>query len=978
MADKRISQLVDRGTIANNDVVPIVVSGAVTTNKATISSIQTFMQGNLDFGVTSVGITLGSSGTDVSVSGSPITTSGNITINIPSASATARGLVTTGSQTFAGNKTFQSDIVVNNVNIGTGPDTSGSTNFTNTRIGRFALSQNTTGFHNTAVGYGANQNNTTGNNNTSVGLSALGQNTTGNYNTAVGIASLSSNISGLYNTSIGYLALDNSTTASDNTALGSSALVNITTGASNTAIGFGAGSVTNGGFSNTTSANSVYIGNDTRAGLNGNTNEIVIGSGARGQGSNTVTIGNSSTTSNKFFGRVIHADAVNADESATLGQVNTAIGGYVTLATAQTITAQKTFTTSGSGNTINVNHTSGSGHGVEINKAGNGEGLRVTKTSGSGNAVTITGGLLSAQTADFSGLLTGVNARFTQGVALQSDGGTNQLTTLQNTSAVHSGSGGSNTFGFNGNNNIYFSKGLANGGIISWNNAAARTYTLPDADGTIALTSNLGAYLPLTGGTLTGALNGTSASFTGNVKSRSSSISTNSAAGSFASPLFTELKFLGFNDGDRAMIRSWSVDANSVEGTLSFFVNSASNVLTERLNISSTGAATFSSSVTANARSFIKGSAGYLFDIEEQGSNKARFQSFVVSNEVSLIAGYDTTAIPMTFYTGNTERLRIASTGAATFSSSVTATSGVFTTGITLQGAAATSILNTYSVGGTIYGYNGVSGATNSIINGSVLGDLVIRSQNKSILFSTNGGSTSAVTITSTGSVGIGTASPATTLEILGINQGEYLRVGGGTITGRSLTFSSFDSSGLSGVSHRMNVPNTNGQLSFAVGGVDKVNVTNNGLTFNGDTAAANALDDYEEGTWTPVIAAAGGSGSPTYSQRQGWYTKIGRKITITWYIEFQKNTMSGGTMVMSSFPFTLFNGGGYFYPIGSVLLDNLTATLSNIVFQGANNTTQGDFISNNGSTGGHVGLPINNLASGTINLRGTLTYFTA
>jgi hypothetical protein len=91
MADKRISQLVDRGTVANNDVVPIVVSGAVTTNKATISSIQTFMQGNLDLGVTSVGITFGTSGTDINASGSPVTSSGNITINLPTASAINRG-----------------------------------------------------------------------------------------------------------------------------------------------------------------------------------------------------------------------------------------------------------------------------------------------------------------------------------------------------------------------------------------------------------------------------------------------------------------------------------------------------------------------------------------------------------------------------------------------------------------------------------------------------------------------------------------------------------------------------------------------------------------------------------------------------------------------------------------------------------------------------------------------------------------------
>ena len=46
-----------------------------------------------------------------------------------------------------------------------------------------------------------------------------------------------------------------------------------------------------------------------------------------------------------------------------------------------------------------------------------------------------------------------------------------------------------------------------------------RSYTMPDASGTIALTSNLSAYLPLTGGTLTGALSGTSATFSVNQNS---------------------------------------------------------------------------------------------------------------------------------------------------------------------------------------------------------------------------------------------------------------------------------------------------------------------------------------------------------------------------------------------------------------------------------------------------------------------------
>ena len=50
-----------------------------------------------------------------------------------------------------------------------------------------------------------------------------------------------------------------------------------------------------------------------------------------------------------------------------------------------------------------VTHSSGSGIALDISKGGNGEGLRVTKTSGSGNAVTITGGALSAVAGQFSG-----------------------------------------------------------------------------------------------------------------------------------------------------------------------------------------------------------------------------------------------------------------------------------------------------------------------------------------------------------------------------------------------------------------------------------------------------------------------------------------------------------------------------------------------------------------------------------------------
>jgi 3D (Asp-Asp-Asp) domain-containing protein len=59
--------------------------------------------------------------------------------------------------------------------------------------------------------------------------------------------------------------------------------------------------------------------------------------------------------------------------------------------------------------------------------------------------------------------------------------------------------------------------------IFVLNTSTAYTYTFPSATGTLALTSDLGAYLPLAGGTLTGALNGTSALFSSAVRANNPS-----------------------------------------------------------------------------------------------------------------------------------------------------------------------------------------------------------------------------------------------------------------------------------------------------------------------------------------------------------------------------------------------------------------------------------------------------------------------
>jgi hypothetical protein len=67
------------------------------------------------------------------------------------------------------------------------------------------------------------------------------------------------------------------------------------------------------------------------------------------------------------------------------------------------------------------------------------------------------------------------------------------------------------------------------------------------------------------------------------------------------------------------------------------------------------------------------------------------------------------------------------------------------------------------------------------------------------------------------------------------------------------------------------------------------------GITFNGDTAAANALDDYEEGTWTPALNAG------TLSAVSAQYTKVGRVVTLT--VDITVGT--GGGSTISNAPFT-------------------------------------------------------------------------
>ncbi len=85
----------------------------------------------------------------------------------------------------------------------------------------------------------------------------------------------------------------------------------------------------------------------------------------------------------------------------------------------------------------------------------------------------------------------------------------------------------------------------------------------------------------------------------------------------------------------------------------------------------------------------------------------------------------------------------------------------------------------------------------------------------------------------------------------------------------------------------------------------EKVRVDTDGLKFNGDTAAANALDDYEEGTFTPALSGNSTAGNTAYASQVGFYEKIGRTVHIRGSIEVSSKGTIDGLVFVTGLPFT-------------------------------------------------------------------------
>lgn len=85
------------------------------------------------------------------------------------------------------------------------------------------------------------------------------------------------------------------------------------------------------------------------------------------------------------------------------------------------------------------------------------------------------------------------------------------------------------------------------------------------------------------------------------------------------------------------------------------------------------------------------------------------------------------------------------------------------------------------------------------------------------------------------------------------------------------------------------------------------------GLLFGSDTADANTLDDYEEGTWTPDLNFGGAHVGLVYNVQAGSYTKIGDRVLVTMWILLTSKGTSTGSAVIGGLPFTVATGSAYY-----------------------------------------------------------------
>ena len=256
----------------------------------------------------------------------------------------------------------------------------------------------------------------------------------------------------------------------------------------------------------------------------------------------------------------------------------------------------------------------------------------------------------------------------------------------------------------------------------------------------------------------------------------------------------------------------------------------------------------------------------------------------------------------LTLGTNNSERFRIDASGRLLIGTTTEGSTTAQDITINNSGNGGITIRNGTSSNGNIYFSDATSGS------GEYKGYIQYRHNGDKLVLGAS--ATEKVHITSTGlevftGNGAGAADPGYGIKVFGgTNHRDYpgIYMEGSTGGDNSSIWAKYNLTlgcdRTDGISGR--------QVAFANGSDQIAAFSVDGLLFGSDTAAANALDDYEEGNYTPTF---NGGSSGSYSLNSSYdnlaYTKIGRQVTVTGRVRMSAKNAASGSYIHMSLPTT-------------------------------------------------------------------------
>jgi len=104
--------------------------------------------------------------------------------------------------------------------------------------------------------------------------------------------------------------------------------------------------------------------------------------------------------------------------------------------------------------------------------------------------------------------------------------------------------------------------------------------------------------------------------------------------------------------------------------------------------------------------------------------------------------------------------------------------------------------------------------------------------------------------------------------------------------------------------------------------------------TANGSgTMTSELLNDYEEGTFTPTVRGSTVAGTGVYTTQAGLYTKVGRLVTVTVYLNWTAVTLGTGNLQFAGLPFTASSSPVTYNGISIGFVSNIATTAGTVLY---------------------------------------------